>query len=64
MPVNARSSGRADTFQSRPAAQGRNPIASTALSEMNGAQTEEERIEAMFKAGADQWAQQQQEMAK
>jgi hypothetical protein len=30
---------------------------------MNGAQTEEEKIEAMFKAGADQWAQQQQEMA-
>lgn len=31
---------------------------------MNGAQTEEERIAAMFKLGADQWAQQQQEMAK
>lgn len=31
---------------------------------MNGAQSEEEKIAAMFKAGADQWAQQQQEMAK
>ncbi len=31
---------------------------------MNGAQTEEQRISAMFKMGADQWAQQQQEMAK
>ncbi|KAL8953512.1 MAG: hypothetical protein Q9222_000659 [Ikaeria aurantiellina] len=32
-------------------------------SDMNGAQTEEERIAAMFKLGADQWAQQQREMA-
>lgn len=31
---------------------------------MNGALNEEERIAAMFKMGADQWAQQQQEMAK
>ena len=31
---------------------------------MAKAQTEEERIEAMFKAGAEQWDQQQQEMAK
>ena len=31
---------------------------------MSGAQNEEERIAAMFKIGADQWVQQQQEMAK
>lgn len=31
---------------------------------MNETQTEEESIAAMFKMGADQWAQQQQEMAK
>ena len=31
---------------------------------MNGAQNEEEKIAAMFKLGADQWVQQQQEMAK
>lgn len=31
---------------------------------MNGAQNEEESIAAMFRMGADQWAQQQQEMAK
>lgn len=31
---------------------------------MSGAQSEEESIAAMFKLGADQWAQQQQEMAK
>lgn len=31
---------------------------------MNGAQTEEQRVAAMFKMGADQWAEQQQQMAK
>jgi protein MPE1 len=30
---------------------------------MNQAQTEEERIAAMFKAGGEQWEQQQQQMA-
>ena len=32
--------------------------------EVNGAQTEEQRIAAMFQQGADLWAQQQQAMAK
>jgi hypothetical protein len=31
---------------------------------MNSAQTEEEKIAAMFKADASQWEQQQQQMAK
>ena len=31
---------------------------------INGAQTEEQKLAAVFKMGADQWAQQQQEMAR
>ena len=34
------------------------------LLNIGGAQTEEQRIAAMFKMGADQWEQQQQHMAK
>lgn len=64
MPVNARNSARAEVPISKPATQGKSMSSSTGLSDMNGAQTEEEKIAAMFKAGADQWAQQQQEMAK
>jgi len=64
MPVNARNSARTEVSISKPAIQGKGTSSSMRLSDMNGAQTEEERIAAMFKAGADQWAQQQQEMAK
>ena len=64
MPVNARNSARTEVPISKPATQGKRAGSGTGLSDMNGAQTEEEKIAAMFKAGADQWAQQQQEMAK
>ena len=64
MPVNARNSTRTEVPISKPAIQGKGISSSTGLSDMNGAQTEEEKIAAMFRAGADQWAQQQQEMAK
>ena len=34
------------------------------LTAVGGAQTEEQKLAAVFKMGADQWAQQQQEMAQ
>ncbi|KAL8801027.1 MAG: hypothetical protein Q9223_007235 [Gallowayella weberi] len=63
MPQNAKSSLRTDTAGGVPGTFGRKAEALNGLSEMNGAQTEEEKIAAMFRLGADQWAQQQQEMA-
>lgn len=36
----------------------------TALTDMDAAQSEEDRIAAVLKLGADQWAQQQQDMAQ
>ncbi len=64
MPVNARNSARTEVPISKPAIPGKGTSSSTGFSDGNGPQTEEEKIAAMFKAGADQWAQQQQEMAK
>ncbi|KAI9836828.1 MAG: hypothetical protein M1819_000993 [Sarea resinae] len=63
MPVNARNASRIEAPASKLAVQATSQKPMNGLSEMNGAQTEEERIAAMFKAGADQWEQQQQEMA-
>ena len=58
MPQNARSSHRTEMTPAK------GPFLTPALTTMNGAQTEEQKIAAVFKMGADQWAQQQQEMAK
>lgn len=60
MPQNAKNTHRSEM----PAAKAASDTAVKGLNAMNGAQTEEERLAAMFKMGADQWAQQQQEMAK
>lgn len=60
MPQNAKNSHRLEA----PAAKNPSSNAPSGATVMNGAQNEEERIAAMFKMGADQWAQQQQEMAK
>ena len=60
MPVNAKNSHRQETHPTKPSASG--PINQPPA--MNGAQTEEEKIQAIFKMGADQWAQDQQQMAK
>lgn len=60
MPQNARNSHRTEAPATKPSSSNM-ANGSTA---MNGAQNEAERIAAMFKMGADQWAQQQQEMAK
>lgn len=60
MPQNAKNFHRLEA----PAAKNSSSNATSGATAMNEAQNEEERIAAMFKMGADQWAQQQQEMAK
>ena len=60
MPQNAKSSHRMEAITTKTASSSY----TTELVAMNGAQTEEQKVAAMFKVGADQWAQQQQEMAK
>ena len=60
MPQNAKNSHRMEATATKTSSANA-PNDATA---MIGAQNEEERIAAMFKMGADQWAQQQQEMAK
>lgn len=61
MPQNAKNSHRTELAAGTAS---RKVEAPRGLSEMNGAQTEEEKIRAMYRLEADQWAQQQQEMAK
>ena len=64
MPQNAKNTHRAEAPMSKAPAQGKGNAVTNGLSDMNGTQTEEDRIAAMFRQGADQWEQQQQEMAK
>lgn len=59
IPQNAKNFHRMEAPATKPSSSN----ASNGATAMNGAQNEEERIAAMFKMGADQWAQQQQEMA-
>ncbi|KAL8942107.1 MAG: hypothetical protein Q9211_001546 [Gyalolechia sp. 1 TL-2023] len=63
MPQNAKTSYRADATAASSVTTNKQTEAPKGLSDMNGAQTEDEKIAAMFKLGADQWAQQQVEMA-
>lgn len=64
MPQNAKNTHRTESSVSKAPAQGKGTAVPDGLADANGAQTEEDRIAAMFKQGADQWEQQQQEMAK
>lgn len=64
MPQNAKNTHRTEVSMSKAPTQGKGLVVPNGLAETNGAQTEEDRIAAMFKQGADQWEQQQQEMAK
>lgn len=59
MPQSAKNFHRMEASATRPSSSN----ASNGAIAMNGAHNEEERIAAMFRMGADQWAQQQQEMA-
>ncbi|RDW74742.1 cleavage polyadenylation factor subunit MPE1 [Aspergillus mulundensis] len=63
MPVNARSAPRSD--QSALGRTVSNPLqpVSNGVQELNNAQTEEEKINALFNLQANQWREQQQEMA-
>ncbi|PYH90537.1 retinoblastoma-binding protein [Aspergillus ellipticus CBS 707.79] len=63
MPVNARSAPRNDQSSlNRTAPNASHPISNGVL-ELNNAQTEEEKINALFNLQANQWKEQQQEMA-
>lgn len=64
MPANAKNSYRIE--QNSMPATATKPSTSTmsGASAMEKAQTEEERIAAMFQVGADQWEQQKQHMAR
>ncbi|KAL5333583.1 DWNN domain-containing protein [Aspergillus crustosus] len=60
MPVNARTASRTDHPVSNRMA--KNPL-NNGVQELNNAQTEEEKINALFNLQANQWKEQQQEMA-
>jgi protein MPE1 len=64
MPVTAKNSSRLEKASSSTATASGPGQNGNALLEMNNAQTEEEKIAAMFRAGAEQWDQQKKEMAK
>lgn len=59
MPQSAKNFNRQETTTAKPLSKPTNGLAS-----MGAAQTEEERVAAFMQMGADQWAQQKQEMAK
>ncbi|KAL9595820.1 MAG: hypothetical protein Q9219_006197 [cf. Caloplaca sp. 3 TL-2023] len=63
MPQNAKIPSRADASAPNSVSHNKSNEVPNGLLDMNGAQTEDEKIAAMFKLGADQWAQQQMEMA-
>lgn len=63
MPVNARSSSRAESLGPNRSTNGVAP-ASNSISDLNGAQSEDERIRALFSLQETQWKEQQEEMAK
>ncbi|KAA6413408.1 MAG: retinoblastoma-binding [Lasallia pustulata] len=63
MPQNAKNTHRTEVSMAKVPAQGKGTAVPNGLADTNGAQTEEDRIAAMFRQGADQWEQQQQEMA-
>ncbi len=63
MPNHSNYSHRAEP-PSKAASKGKGSELSLAPPDMIDSQTEEQRIEAIMKYGADQWAQQEKEMAK
>ncbi|KAL1999890.1 hypothetical protein VTN02DRAFT_3846 [Thermoascus thermophilus] len=63
VPVNARNTQRAEQSSSNRAAPSNGHVVSSSMSELNNAQTEDEKIKALFNLQANQWKEQQQEMA-
>ena len=64
MPQNAKASHKTETMSAKATNQTKPTDGLQQLSATSSAQTEEQKIAAMFQQGADQWAQQQQAMAK
>jgi len=64
VPVNARNTQRAEQSSSNRAVSNSGHVVNSSMSELNNAQTEDEKIKALFNLQANQWKEQQQEMAK
>lgn len=64
MPINARNAPRNDQVSSSRIVSNSANTVSNGVLELNNAQTEEEKINALFNLQANQWKEQQQEMAK
>ncbi|GMF81589.1 unnamed protein product [Aspergillus oryzae] len=64
MPINARNAPRNDQVSSSRTVSNSTNTVSNGVLELNNAQTEEEKINALFNLQANQWKEQQQEMAK
>ena len=64
MPVNARSAPRNEQSTSNRTVSNPTQPVSNGVQELHNAQTEEEKINALFNLQANQWREQQQEMAK
>lgn len=64
MPHNPKNSSRADSSLSKANTQGKLSDKVATSSDLSNSQTEEQKIAAMFKMGAEQWAEQQQEMSQ
>lgn len=64
MPANAKNSYRIEQTNTPSAPQKSITSTGNGVMAMDKAQTEEERIAAMFQVGADQWEQQKQHMSK
>lgn len=64
MPVNARSMPPNDPSSASRAVSNTSHTVNSSVVELNNAQTEEDKINALFNLQANQWKEQQQEMAK
>ena len=64
MPHNPKNSNRAELSNPKVSTQGKLLEKAGIAPEMSNTQTEEQKIAAMFRMGAEQWAEQQQEMSQ
>lgn len=64
MPVTARGSTRSDLPTTGRTTSGAGPAGQSSIPGLDSAQTEDEKIDALFNLQANQWREQQQEMAK
>jgi protein MPE1 len=64
MPLTARGSTRPDLPSTGRITSGAGPAGQSSIPGLDSAQTEDEKIDALFNLQANQWKEQQQEMAK